>query len=160
MIRPSGGSDALPSVVYGGFTVFEWLAEMNTELQNEDPDHEKETRINERLTLIDEFFQSQKLDSRFYRKAPSSDSYAVRGLLKETDPDTPQTMRAIQAAELLYSFFVPPNFAAPILGKYWGAVYFLIQVGYLQWNRKVSSPHSVTRPIVTFIEVAIRLAGG
>jgi hypothetical protein len=129
-ILPSRGSDALPSELYGGFTVFEWLAKMKTELQNEDADHEKDTRIKERLALMDEFFQSQKMDSSFYSKAPSSDSYAVRGLLKETDPDTPRAIRTTQAAELLHSFFVPPNFAARLLGKYWGSVYFLIQVGY------------------------------
>ncbi|KAJ5517975.1 Nucleic acid-binding OB-fold [Penicillium expansum] len=36
-------------------------------------------------------------------------------------------MRTAQAAESLYGFFAPPDFAESVLKKYWGAVYFLIQ---------------------------------
>lgn len=48
-------------------------------------------------------------------------------------------MRTAQAAESLYGFFAPPDFAESVLKKYWGAVYFLIQVGCLQWNKPLES---------------------
>lgn len=130
LIRPSEGSDIF-SEVNGGFAVFEWLADKDTALQDDDGDHGKAIRVQERLTAIDEFLKEQNVDSRAYTDAPLLNSEAVRELVKESELAT----STAQAAESLYGFFVPPNATGPVLEKYWGAVYSLIRVGCLQLNK-------------------------
>ncbi|KAI9035347.1 uncharacterized protein KD926_003708 [Aspergillus affinis] len=111
----SESSDSFPSEEHGGFTVFEWLADVDTASEdNDDSNDEKNERIRPRLELMDEFFQKQRGDS-------------IRGLLKEDEPTNSLVMRTTKAAETLYSFLAPLGFMGPVLGKYWGAVYLIIQ---------------------------------
>ncbi|KAJ5960022.1 Nucleic acid-binding OB-fold [Penicillium vulpinum] len=129
VLNISEGSEIPFSELNGGFTVFEWLTEVDTTLRDDDngSDHRKGVRIRNRLAAMDKFLQDQKFDSRSYRRASLLDSDAVRGLFGETEPATSRAMRTAQAAESIYSFFLPPDFEDPVLKKYWGAVYFLIE---------------------------------
>ncbi|KAJ5628622.1 Nucleic acid-bindingOB-fold [Penicillium lividum] len=63
-----------------GFTVFEWFTD--TELPNE---ADQQTKIEDRLAVIESFLQDQAYDSRHYARAPSCSSASLQALVQETD---------------------------------------------------------------------------
>ncbi|KAL4788072.1 hypothetical protein BJX76DRAFT_229119 [Aspergillus varians] len=136
-------------------TTSEQASRHDGEETSETPEfHGKGIRIRDRLAAMDEFLQVQKFDSRPYGKAPLLDSDAVRGLLKENKLATSTAMRTAQAAESLYGFFAPPDFAGPVLKKYWGAVHSLIQ-NLQSYSQEDTS--SVQRFCDQLIDLAMRI---
>ena len=137
--------EVLPDRVNDRFHVFSWLETVTT---SDDPSSQVRVEsLRRQLQEVEEYLVNNTSfsDRRAYHDSPEHfrsvpfKYIEAQGDLTEKFKKRPRLRRdyedridILNAADIVYRFFLPPTFRAPTVAKFWGAIYLLVQVSVIK----------------------------
>lgn len=122
------------------FHVFSWLESFATTAEANSKEQAESLRA--QLEEMDEFLRNETnaSDRKAYQNCPEATRLEVLTSLEEQlerSRKSSQSKRefddrvdVVNAAEVIFRFFLPLHFEGPTVGKFWGAIYRLIKVSW------------------------------